>query len=181
MSLGFFCFLLCLLAQPTFGQGLVDDSSDNSKTFSMADFSNGYLTYLGGYKDFDKGFYGIGWENFSESGSFMNMSFHGSWGIVDPGQYMVRIGGGYGIAPVEFAAITGRINGMFTTYTKYKVNNKTNKLEEKEGYGGGILFAPGIRVRLNKLIIGVNFDLGWAYIGGSGFYKDVQLSLGYHF
>lgn len=181
MSLGLLCFLLCLLAQPISAQIVGDNSTEGSKNHSFDDFSNFYLTYSGGYKNFDKGFYGFGWESFNNSGSFINVSFHGNWGIVDPGQYMIRIGGGYGISPVEFAAITGRINGMFTTYPKSEYDKKTGKTTTKDGYGGGILFAPGVRLKLSKLVIGVNFDLGWAYIGGSGFYKDVELTLGYHF
>lgn len=188
MSLGLLCFLLCMLAQPTYAQNLGGSSSAESsneaatsKKSYIKDFGCVYLSYFGGYKDFDKGYYGIGWELFNESGAFANMSYHGSWGITDPGEYQWRVGGGYGIAPVEFAAITARINAMFGSYTKYEYNEKTGKLKEESKFGGGILFAPGVRLKFGKLSFGVNFDLGWAYFGGSGFYKDVELNLGYKF
>ncbi len=157
-------------------------SGDSKKTESaISKFSNFFVSYLGGYQDFDKGFYGIGWESFSESGIMANLSFNGSWGITDPGEYMFRVGAGYGYAPVDFAAITARINAMGSSYTKYEYNHKTGKIDKEDKFGGGILVAPGVRLKLSKIVIGVNFDLGWAYLGGSGFYKDVQLSLGYTF
>lgn len=174
--------------QPICAQDALSNATASTETKSsipkhsyIEDFGSIYLSYFGGYKNFDKGYYGIGIESFWESGAFYNLSFHGSWGIMDPGEMQYRFGGGYAYAPAEFFAVTGRINGMLGTGTKYEYNKKTGKLDTKNVFGGGILFAPGVRLKLSKLLFGVNFDLGWAYLGTSGFYKDVELMVGYEF
>lgn len=165
----------------TLAQTSTGNSGLNQKGSFIDHFDNGYISYFGGYKNFGKGYYGIGAENFSESGSFFNFSWHGCYGIIDPGEMQFRIGGGYGYAPMECIAFTGRLNALFGTATKYEIDKKTGKLNDKSVFAYGILFAPGIRLKLSKFVFGVNFDLGWAYMGASGFYKDVELTLGYDF
>lgn len=180
---------VCSLPQVSYGHESPppEDASSSSQTDKktasnsfIEEFGNSYLTYFGGYQNFDKGFYGIGTEHFNKSGVMTNMSLHFSYGLIDPGHIQFRLGGGYAYAPAEFVAITGRINALVGTGTKYEISNKGD-LKKKDVIAYGILFAPGVRVKLSKMVIGVNFDLGWAYTGSSGFYKDVEITLGYHF
>lgn len=185
MSLGLFFSMLCLLAQPIYAQDSFDFSSGNEITDSsdweqsmIEDFGGFYLSFIG---DFKGGFYGFGWESFSESGAFYNMSFHGSWGLQKPGSAQIRLGGGYGVAPVRFLAITGRINGMCGSYRGYNFYPETGRITKQTKFGGGILFAPGLRLRFGSVFLGANFDLGWAYFGKSAFYKDFELNLGFKF
>ena len=162
---------------------------------SITNFSNFNVSYLGGYEDFGHGYYGIGYDIFSPNGFAFSLSFHGSWGIVDDGQYMFRLGFGYGYAVTKWLAITGMVKGMYGSYTEYGTrkgtvsypswthqSSETTYTQTKESKsGGGILAVPGLRIKGGKFVIGVNFDLGWAKFGSSGFYKDVQLSVGYNF
>lgn len=183
-----FLAVIMAVGVPTFVQA---QESDNS----ISNFNSGYLSYLGSYDDFGHGYYGIGFESFSNNGFAYSLSFHGSWGLVEDGQYMARLGLGYGHGVTKWLAIVGQVKGMFGSYTEYgihkgtisypswthKPDQTTYSTTKDSKYGGGLLFTPGIRLRGGKFILGVNFDLGWAKYGSSGFYKDVEIILGYDF
>lgn len=172
--------IVALIPAVSFAQETTETKAEAPEN-PITNFNNFYLSYLGPYSGFGHGYYGFGYQIFDNKGFAYSLSFHGSWGLVDDGQYMFRLGFGYGYAITNWLSLNGMVKGMIGGYTDYSYNSKKGKTEEKDKVGGGILFAPGIRLQGAKFVLGVSFDLGWAKFGGSGFYKDVELTLGYHF
>lgn len=150
---------------------------------NIKNFSNAYLSYLGSYNNFGHGYYGLGYEFFDTSGLGCSVSFHGSWGLVDEGEFMTRFGLGYGYGITKWLGISGMVKGMIGSYTEVTVKPGKYKpiVSKNSKTGGGILFVPTIHIKAGPIALGVHFDLGWGYYGTSGFYKDLELTLGYHF
>ncbi len=144
----------------------------------LAAFDAFQFSYFGGFSSFDKGYYGVGFERFAGNGVF-SLSFHGSWGITDPGLYQGRIAYGYAYGAAPWLALVVKGTVILGDCVSDVTMTSKGKLKYETEFGGGLLASPGIRLRLDKLTIGVNADLGWAYFHGSGFYKDLMLSLGF--
>lgn len=117
-------------------------NAENEKTL-IQEFDNVYLTYEGGYSNFDKGFYGAGWEMYQKSGMMLNLSFHMNYGIVDPGDLNWQFGVGYGYPLAKFIAITGRINALLGTGTKYELDDNY-EVSTKSTFAYGFICAPGV-------------------------------------
>lgn len=152
--------------------------ADSTEKDPITQFDCFQLSYFGGLPSFSSGFYGIGWERFAKQTVF-SVSFHGSWGITDPGLYGMRLGFGYALAPTPWFAFMIKAIPFWQTYVS-DAKFKNGKIEYDTSFGGGILASPGIRLRISNITIGANFDIGYAYLGGSGLYKDIMLTLGLH-
>lgn len=143
-------------------------------------FSNLYVSWLGGYENFDKGYYGIGYESFFKSGVMFTFDYRGNWGIVDPSNMEIRFGSGYGVALSKWFAISLGVSAMIDTYDVIDKIDKKGNITWDSKIGGGLIASPGIRLRLAPIVLGVRFDLGWGYTSDSYFYKGICLSAGFH-
>lgn len=157
----------------------ITDSSngaDSTEKDPITKFNCVQLSYFGGLPGFSEGFYGIGYELFGKKW-VTSLSFHGSWGITDPGFYGMRLGIGYALSPAPWFAFMLKAIPFWQTYVSDVRFNK-GEIKYDTSIGGGILASPGIRLRISNITIGANFDIGYAYLGGSGLYKDIMLTLG---
>lgn len=145
-------------------------------TFSAVQFS-----YMGGFSNFGKGYYGIGFEKIFDNNLIYSLSFHGSWGITDPGLYAIRLGIGYAYSPAPWFALVLKGTGFSGSYVSDAKVNSKGEIKYETEIGGGVLASPGIRLKAGRLVAGVDVDFGWAYYKGSNFYKDLMLSVGYCF
>ena len=140
-------------------------------------FNHVYLQYTADTEHFDHGYYGIGLNSFSANGLGATISFHGSWGISDPGQFMTKFGPIYGYPINRYLMVNGSLRGFIYTYDK--LNGKTQTSTDQK-VNGGITLTPGVTFKLGKFLIDAGFEFGWANKSDE-LYKSVEIGLGYAF
>ena len=151
--------------------------SQNSNSISPNDFGHVYINYSADPEFFDKGFYGIGYCMYNDSGFGGTFSAHGNWGIVDNGQIMFKFGPAYGYAVNQYLLVNASLRGFIYTYDKY---NGVNATSTDQKVSGGITITPGVTFKLDKFFINAGFELGWAE-GYDKLYKCIELGIGYKF
>lgn len=157
-----------------------DIKNENDKTF-IKGFSNIGATWTCGFDSFDKGYYGLRIESFDANGLMYHLSIKGSWGVTTPGMYQWRTGFGKGWAVNKWLVVALPVSFMMGEYVKdVKINSK-GKISYDTGLSFGLLVSPGLRFKIDKIIIGAQIDLGGVYSNKLGFYKGLEFSLGYKF
>lgn len=137
------------------------------------------VTYNCWFDNFDKGFYGVRYENI-DSKLIMTMAFKGSWGVTDPGMYQWRIGFGpvWNVKSSEKLALVFPVAFFSGDYIKGATVKKGEVKAEKGTFYGGLV-SPGVRFKVGECVLGASFGLGFAYTKKMEFYKDFELSIGF--
>lgn len=152
------------------GKDLANNENQTNQEMSPTAFNAIYLSYYGQFKYFDSGFYGIGMRSFGDNGFFYTFSLHGSYGITDPGVFEFRTGAGYGCVLHPMVLVSGAARMLIDVA---KVNRDWNA-------GVGVVFTPGLNLKISKLILGVSVDLGWMQ-NYKRLYSCAEISLGIRF
>ncbi len=158
----------------------VAETESENRTFSRLtsnDFGHVCINYASDPEAFDKGFYGIGFSEYSDSGFGATFSAHGNWGIVDKGQLMFKFGPVYGYPVNQYLMVNAALRGFIYTYDK---KNERNATSTDQKVNGGITITPGVTLKLDRFFIDAGFELGWANKYGE-LYKNVELGIGYKF
>lgn len=139
------------------GTTYVSTESDSIETSEekTANINVIYLLYNGGYKKFDKGFYGIGWKIFNNNGFGLNFALRANYGIVnDLKGISYSIGPAFGHMVKDWLIVDFTLTGVMSM------------LGVKDGdlvITGGIHATPGIRLKLGPVQFGVGFIFGWEH------------------
>ena len=179
-----------------------NQTNESTSAVSIKDFSNLSLTYATWFdRDFPTGFYGIRYESFLTNGGFMaTLAFKGSWGITNPGYFEFRWGFGKGWAINENIALVIPANFVIGDYiSDIRIDDNLNLLYSKSLWYG-VIASPGIRIKIDRFLIGASFDLGVQFADGikatvgsnsdnisadtghlTEFYKGFEISAGFTF
>lgn len=141
-------------------------SSSEGDTASL--FGSTYLFYMANPEHFDLGVYGIGFDNYKSNGIGYTAAIGLSYGIVKPGSISFLFGGTYGVPVNEFILPALKLRG-FIGFGEMNVGYKTiQSVRDTKNYdineivcNGGIYFTPEIKFRINTIIIGIGYDLGF--------------------
>lgn len=153
--------------------------TDELDPMSPTNFSRLGVSWFAGYKTFEYGYYGLVGEYYSESGWGFNIGMHYSYGITKPGEMAYTFGPAYGYVVHPMLMINLLIDGYLYTYTDYTVN-KYGNLESHSKVNGGIIAAPGLRLKFGKVSLGSSFYFGWEN-GNKKVSTAIELSLGIQF
>ena len=151
-----------------------------NRTFSRisaTDFGHIFINYAADPEAFDKGFYGIGFSEYGDSGFGGTFSVHGNWGIVDKGQLMFKFGPAYGYPVNQYLMVNAALRGFIYTYDK---KNGRTATSTDQKVNGGITITPGVTLKLDRFFIDADFELGWCH-DFDKLYKNIEVGIGYKF
>lgn len=163
------------------GSNDTTDKDTNPTESFIQGFTNVAATWTCGFNSFDKGYYGLRAESFSESGAMLAMSFKGSWGVTTPGLYEWRVGYGKGWVANEWLAVALPVSFEMGDYVSNVKIKKNGDYDYETDLKYGLIASPGLRFKIGSLIIGAQIDLGVVYAGEFCFSKGLEFSLGFKY
>lgn len=158
----------------------VDDNQVENSEILFDRFSNISATWTCGFESFDKGYYGLRVESFFDNGIMYTFSFKGSWGVMTPGMFQWRASLGKLCVINKSFAFALPVSLMMGEYIKDAKYDR-GKIKYEKDLCFGLIASPGLRIRVEDIIIGAQIDLGAVYGKDVNFYKGLEFSLGVKF
>lgn len=138
----------------------------DKKEFSPHDFNNVYITYSGEFSAYDKGAYGIGFLSFNDKGFGLELNINANYGIMKKyGRGLIyKMGPAYGYAFNKYVMLYAPLRAHLT-YLEYGTDQFDGKgnVKTKLKFNGGVTVGPGIAVKLGRIVLSADVELGWMH------------------
>lgn len=140
------------------------EETSDEKEFSPHDFSNVYVTYSGEFSAFDKGMYGVGFMSLNDKGFGAELNLNVNYGIYKKlGRGLIyKMGPVYGYAFNKYLMLYAPLRAHLT-YLECGTDEYDGKgnMKTKLKFNGGVTIGPGIAVKLGRIVLSADVELGW--------------------